>query len=359
MISFFTGNTMQKSAHKGMLLLAALIGALALLGGCSIRLTSSSIVDGGVFRSDDAGSTWQQKVLVSKERKKTVTISGVDVNGIYPSPHNDQELAITTAANGVYTTMDNGEHWTASALPNGAYTSFAYDQKNTAIQYTATGVTIRKSSDGGGTWATVYTDARGQAITALLVDWYDDARVFAATSTGTILKSLDYGSSWSVQKQSGDTIRSFLASDKDSRVLYAITANTGLLKTVNSGDEWIPVQGLSDYSGANRINGATEVGDSIYLATDYGLLVSSDGGTTWKPITTLVPFGTLPLQSVAVDPNNTNVIYFSVRNLIHVTEDGGAQWRTIDTIPTKRKINKLVIHPSQSSTIFAGVIKAK
>lgn len=350
---------MQAHAQKAPLFLTALFSALLLLGGCSIRLTNSSVVDGGIFRSDDAGSTWQQKVLVSKEKKRTVTISGVDVSGIYPSPHNDQELTITTAANGVYRTTDNGEHWAASSLPSGAYASFTYDPKNTAIQYAATGVTIRKSSDGGSTWATVYTDARGQAVTALVVDWYDDARVFAATSTGTILKSLDYGSSWSVQRQTGDTIRSFLASGKDSRILYAVTANTGLLKTVNSGDEWVPVQGLSNYSGANKINGATEVGDSMYLATDYGLLVGSNGGSSWKPITTLVPFGTLPLQSVAVDPNNTNVIYFAVRNLIHVTEDGGAQWRTIDTVPTKRRINNLMIHPSQSSTLFVGVMKAK
>ncbi len=335
------------------------LGALLLLAGCSIRLTSSSIVDGGIFRSDDSGTTWQQKVLVSKEKKRTVTISGVDVNGIYPSPHNNQELTITTTASGVYTTTDTGEHWTKSSLPSGAYASFAYDPKNSAIQYAATGVTIRKSSDNGSTWMTVYTDARGQAMTALIVDWYDDARVFAATSTGTILKSLDYGSSWSVQRQSGDTIRSFLASSQDSRVLYAVTAATGLLKTVNSGDEWTQVPGLSNYAGASKIHGITEVADSMYLATDYGLLVSADGGSSWKPITTLVSFGTLPLQTIAVDPNNTNVMYFSVRNLIHVTEDGGAQWRTIATIPTKRRINTLIILPSQSASLFVGVIKQK
>lgn len=335
------------------------LSTLLFFAGCSIRLTSSSIVDGGIFRSDDSGATWQQKVLVGKDKKRTVTISGVDVNGIYPSPHANQELTITTTANGVYTTTDSGDHWTVSTLPQGAYTSFAYDPKNSAIQYAATGVTIRKTSDGGTTWVTVYTDARGQAITALVVDWYDDSRIYAATSTGTILKSLDYGSSWSVQKQSGDTVRSFLASSQDSRVLYAVTAATGLLKTVNGGDEWTQVQGLSTFAGGTKIHDITEVADHIYLATDYGILVSSDGGTVWKPITTLVPFGTLPIQTVAVDPNNTNVMYFSVRNLIHVTEDGGAQWRTIATVPTKRRINKLMILPSQSTTLFVGVVKIK
>lgn len=339
-----------------------LAAALVITSGCSLRFTSSKVVDGGIFRSDDAGATWQQKVLISQDKKTKTTISNVDVNGLYIAPTTTDELTITTAANGIFTSTDKGEHWTANSFGSGAVPAFSYDPKNIALRYAATGVTIRKSADSGETWTTIYTDARGEIITALAVDWYDDAKLYAGTNVGTILKSTDFGVTWSVQDRIGDQIRSFTVNPGDSRVLYLTTANKGVYKTVDGGIQWDQLKSLGSFDNANKVHDLVLIPgtpERLLLATDHGLMQSIDAGTTFIALKTLVPNNTLPVRAVAVDPTNTQTMYFSVNALIHKTTDGGTQWQTIASMPTKRRIVKLGLVPGSPVTLYAGVYRTK
>jgi photosystem II stability/assembly factor-like uncharacterized protein len=89
------------------------------------------------------------------------------------------------------------------------------------------------------------------------------------------------------------------------------------------------------------------------------LLRSDDAGKTWTPIKTLIPYGTVPVRTVAVDPRTPSTIYFSANNLIHKSEDGGATWRTIATVPTRRLITRLLINPQKDGVLYLGTLKVK
>ncbi len=48
---------------------------LPLLGAGCITVKTSKTIDGGVFRSDDGGETWMQKVFIRQEKKKVISLN--------------------------------------------------------------------------------------------------------------------------------------------------------------------------------------------------------------------------------------------------------------------------------------------
>ncbi len=330
------------------------------LSGCSIRITSNKAHDGGVFRSTDYGETWQQRVFVRQEKKKVTTISDIGVASIISAPGNPEELTITTYDGGVYRTSNGTEQWNLTQLSSGTYSDFAYDATNPATQYAATGSMIMKSMDGGDRWERIYTETRGETITAVVVDSYDPSRVYAGTNGGTLLKSANAGINWASLFDVNDTVLAITPLPQDTRTIYVTTANKGVYRSMDTGTTWQQLEGLMHYSGAGQIHQLLLAGGTrnMYVATSYGLLRSDDGGTSWTPIKTLVPFGTVPIQTVAIDPRAPSVIYFSVNNLIHKSEDNGATWRTI-SVPTRRLITRLVINTTKDGELYLGTRKVK
>jgi hypothetical protein len=64
--------------------------------------------------------------------------------------------------------------------------------------------------------------------------------------------------------------------------------------------------------------------NSWYAATDIGLLMSSDHGSTWS-LRPLGPLTTLPVQSVRVSPDGDRLWVVSLRGLVF-SVDGGKSW---------------------------------
>lgn len=330
--------------------------------GCSIRLTSSKVVDGGIFRSTDYAETWKQQVFVSQVKKKIIAISDVGIAKVIFYPHNPDEIIVTTLGNGVYRTTNDTESWQQTNLRSGSYNDFSYDPLNPSVQYAAIGASIIKSSDGGAHWQTVYTETRGEQMTSIAVDAYDDERIYAGTSGGTIVKSLNGGSDWAALFDVNDSLRAIQISPQDTRTVYAVTTSNGIYRTTDAGTTWTQLEALTKFGGAGQVHQLIFVPGSpnrLVAATNYGLMRSDDGGMTWTAVKTLIPFNTVPLQTVAIDPKSTSTIYFSVNNLIHKSEDNGTTWRTISTVPTKRFITQLVVSPAKDGVLYLGTIKLK
>ena len=94
------------------------------------------------------------------------------------------------------------------------------------------------------------------------------------------------------------------------------------------------------------------------LATDYGLLMSQDGGLSYNPINTLVPSGN-SIEIFTVNPDNLNEIYFAVSNIIHKSIDGGNSWKTIETLGSRRSVSYILIDEVVADTILIGVSSSK
>ncbi|MBI3956668.1 MAG: hypothetical protein HY340_01635 [Candidatus Kerfeldbacteria bacterium] len=345
---------------KRLFLVGVIVLTAVLLGGCTIRL-SSRPQDGGVFRSTDFGEHWDQTVFVRQERSRTITISAADVSNFVLSPFDPDELVITTLENGAFATTNSGDSWQPTALSTGNVRAFVYDPANPALLYAAIGANVFKSTDSGMTWEIIYTDTRGELITAIAIDRYEPSRVFAGTNGGTILASVNYGNDWSVKQNVRDPVRSIFFRADDTRFVYIVTTNQGLVRSTDGGVTWTSLlPAVAEFPGAGTVYQLAYSPNRpliFYLATNFGVLRSDDGGETWQALQTLLPPNSIPVRTVAVEAGDDRVIYFTVNNLLHKTEDGGKTWRTIETIPTGRLIVRLFAHPTKPGVIYLGTFK--
>lgn len=94
-----------------------------------------------------------------------------------------------------------------------------------------------------------------------------------------------------------------------------------------------------------------------------GVWKSTDGGSSWLPLTdNVIP--DLAISSIAVDPSNTKTVYVGTGDPavaidalggsgLYKTTDGGATWSRIAASTFKGTVNKVFVHPSNSSIVFA------
>ena len=324
----------------------------------------SKAADGGVFVSEDQGVSWQQKVYVGQNKRNAITISAVDVRDIVADPHNSDILYVATKADGIYKTENAGEQWTQVPLQPSHIRDVAINTIDSNIVYTVRDNTIIKSIDGSQTWEIVYTDSQAGIVTRIELDWFNPDNVYAVTSIGTVLKSEDAGITWRVIHQVDEPIVALEMDPTDSRVLYILELDRDVYKTTDGGLTWtnlVTEEMEKEFKDSGRIKQfAMDPNDSatIYTTSEFGLLQSLDGGTTWQQIRTLIEEGdpkNETIQNLSILPGDSNVIFFTVGKLIHKTFDGGLTWETLETFPSQRRITSLLIDPKNPERIFAGV----
>jgi photosystem II stability/assembly factor-like uncharacterized protein len=124
--------------------------------------------------------------------------------------------------------------------------------------------------------------------------------------------------------------------------------------------------GSAAMSGRIAALAATLVDGKVHLyvgAASGGVWKSLDGGTTFKPI-----FDKNPVQSIGaitIDPSNPKIIWVgtgetwtrnstSIGDGIYKSTDGGETWTNMGLRESER-INRIVVHPRNSSIVYACV----
>lgn len=351
--------------------------ALVLLVGVSCNQQS----DGGVYRSLDSGETWDQMVLVSSTEKRTQTISNVDVISMVFHPVDPNIIYLGTKNDGLYITLTGGERWIHSTdIDTGYIGAIAPDPVDPKNIYLGQNNTILKSTDEGLTWETIYSDVNGANIKALAVDSFEHSRVYAGTSAGAIYKSTDYGAHWDLRFEAGVDVKRLLVVEHDTRIIYVLTSDGDLYRSVTAGE---PVDtgdadtinsGWGDFltdDFKKQFDNASDVHDialdpndssTIFLVTRRGIIKGINDGASWQDVLTL--FGSDDKQNdnirnVWTAPGKTNELYFTANNVLHKSVDGGDTWTAIKNFPSGRKIYRLLIDPQTPNVIYAGMFQVE
>jgi photosystem II stability/assembly factor-like uncharacterized protein len=303
-------------------------------------------VDGGVWKSTDYGRTWNPIF----DGQDTQSIGAIAV-----APSNN---------NVVYVASGEGLHRPDLSVGDGIYSS----------------------ADAGKTWT--HLGLRdGQQIPALAVDPTNSNRLFAAvlghpygsnTERG-IFRSIDGGKSWEkVLYKDENTGGSDVAIDpKNSQIVYASMwdarlgpwedrnsyegTHGGLFKSTDGGSTWKPLtNGLPKdlvqiniaiaASDPNRIYATLSTKEEGAYASGKGLGVyrSDDGGMSWRKITDdprpamKIGGGDLPVPRV--DPQNPDVVY-STSIVTCKSTDGGRTWISLRGAPGGDDYQNLWINP--------------
>ncbi len=345
-----------------------MMGSLIMIGAGCISFnsgTASAGADGGIFKTADKGVNWVQKSAIATTTGEKLSISNANVISIVQDPEDSSALYVGTADNGLFYSYDAGESWLQPVqLSHGRIPSVSIDAKNKCIIYVAAENKVLKTVDCSRTWNSVYFETRTEKLTtAVVVDHYDPNIVWMGNSSGDLSKSTDAGLSWKpIRTFDGHQIVKIMLNVADSRKVYVATKDYGVWRSVDAGATWKDLsENYKDFSGSREFSdmtfGVSDPGMMI-IASKYGLIRSTDGGDKWSSIELLTPPGSAVIYSVALDPKDTNGLYYGTATTFYSSPNGAVNWVTKKS-PTSRAATAMLVDSSNQSVIYLGATKFK
>jgi len=280
---------------------------------------------GGVYRSSDAGHTWQ-----------LIGLEGRVVRAIAQSASNP-EILVAGATDGVYRSEDSGKQWVRisperhEGLRN--FDSIAIDPHDPNTIYAGTYHLPWKTVDGGKNWVPIHQGMVDDSdVMSITIDRNNSSHVFASACSG-IYQSADSGANWTkfkgIPKDSRRTVH-ILQDPKRPGTVYAATTE-GLWKTSDDGATWHVVTPVSWSVLSILID--PENSDRLILGTErLGVQVSDDGGQTYRAANQ--GFSHRRIVDAAVDPQHPEralVVLTSNFEPMLETTDSGRTWTPLAT----------------------------
>lgn len=294
---------------------------------------------------------------------------------------------------------------------NMAITTMAYDPTTTTTMYFGTGEGffnvdavqgngIWKSTDSGDTWTQLtstitndFTSCAGAGdcnflfVNKIVVT--SSGTVLAATrgnftNRGGVMRSTDGGASWTKvltgltgQRQWATDIE--IGADGDIYASFGIFQNNSIWKSTDDGASWGGSEIYTSAADEQRIEIATAPSNSEYIYalvqendnTIKKIMRSTNGGTSWSDLTTpsWCDQDCMSLSTdftrgqawydltLAVDPNDEDVVYIGGIDLLRTT-DGGANWTQLtnwsgaDDYPEVHADQHTIVYQSGSSDVI-------
>ncbi len=306
---------------------------------------------GGVYKSTNGGDTWTE---LEDMRDKSVRALVVD-----PS---DTNVLVVGAISGVFRSTDAGASWDRISPKDHPdlinVESVAIDPRNPQIIYAGTTHLPWKTLDGGDNWFPIKTGMLDDSdVFSIAILKNSPDRVFASACSG-IYRSENAGMLWA--KAQGIPF-----SSRRTRVIYPhptrpeiVFAGTtqGLWRSMDSGQTWQLMTTKTLVVNAIDINPAQP--DIVLLGTDeHGVLISRDLGQNFvesnagfihRHILSVLPDMTLPNRVYAT------VYHDGTAGGFFVSSDGGKSWRQSNRGLGGRDIFALFQDPDSPDTIYAG-----
>jgi photosystem II stability/assembly factor-like uncharacterized protein len=226
-------------------------------------------------------------------------------------------VAVTRSNDGAVTPASNEVAEPAAGLPDTPdYHSLSVNPTNPSRVLLGTHQGLFSSSDGGKTWtfeALEGQDAMNLARTGGKTVWTAGHNVFA--------KSTDGGRTWIALNPKGLPsldLHGFAVDPRQPRTLYAAVAGQGLYRSTDNGVSFSPIS--ADVGGGVMALAVTSSGDILAGDMQKGLLVSRDGGQTWRLVLRA------QLMGLAINPSDPRRIAAAGPGIL-LSTDGGRSWR--------------------------------
>ena len=361
-----------------------ILPAIALVtSACSITTNNSTggtvAAGSSFFWSANSGRNWQPMVGVPTTDGSVKTIANINVNSLVMDPEDSAAIYLASVDNGLYYTYDIQNGWThVDSLPSATINAVQVDPKNKCVVYAAITNRLFRSADCTRTWTQVYFDNNpGVSVTAIAVDFAHTQNIYIGTSRGDIIKSIDSGGAWRTIHSLPEAIARliisplnngliFVATSQDKIYSFTSNSNTNAADSANIDqnftiDNWTDMNTvLQDYSLGNNftdlILGAKD--GVIYLATSKIILRSPDNGITWQKIKLLQPTNDTTVNAIAINPKDSNDIYYVSNTVFFHSTDGGVTWMT-QNLPAGRGGRALLIDFNNPNNLYLGTVKTK
>ena len=265
----------------------------------------------GIYKSTDAGNTWQHLGLRDGQQIANILIDPQDPNRVFVAvlghPYGPN------SERGVFRSTDGGETWQKILYKDddiGA-ADLAFDPKNPQIIYTdlwssrrppwTTGNPLEghsgglfKSTDGGETWHPLTkglpTNAQGLGRVGFGISPSSPNRIYAlvdaAPEVGGLYRSDDAGESWQRVNHEqriwgrGSDFAWVRVSPENPDIIYI--CNTSTYRSTDAGTSFTAIKGAPGGDDYHAVWINPENPRIILLAADQGATISVNGGETWS-----------------------------------------------------------------------------
>jgi photosystem II stability/assembly factor-like uncharacterized protein len=342
-----------------------LIVSLFVVSGCSINLKSdSSGSDGGVYYTENKGDTWQKKVLIPTTNGTPRSIASLSVSSLTIDPSDHKAIYYGSIENGLFYSYNQGTAWKhVSPLNKITISNVAVDPDSKCIIYTAIGNKLLKSTDCNRSWEQVYNDTSiNVLVNTIAIDNYDSNILYIGTSRGEIIRSVDRGGNWETIGRFEDDVKEIVINPVNTKIIFVATLKKGIHRSMDGGANWVSLEeNLKEFKQANRFKDivilATDSRE-VFLANGYGILKTENNGESWKSINLITPETKTVINSLVVNPNNSEEIYYVTNTTFYRSLDGGKSWAT-KKLPTARAGWKLLADYENPDILYMGVMQFK
>jgi photosystem II stability/assembly factor-like uncharacterized protein len=253
---------------------------------------------------------------------------------------------------------------------------------------------VWKTTDAGRTWKPIFDDQPTGSIGWVAVAPSDPNIVYVGSGEGLprpdlavgdgIYKSTDAGATWThLGLRDAQQIPKIAVDPRNPNRLfvaalghpYGPNEERGIFRSTNGGQTFERVLFKDANTGGKDVDIDPSDPDIVYATmweqrqgpwengawdgTNGGIFKSTDGGTTWKPLTQGLPAGIVNAE-LAIAPSNPRRVYATLEAQtdgtgIYRSDDAGETWMriTTDTRPVSR-INEVVphVHPKDPDTLI-------
>lgn len=232
---------------------------------------------------------------------------------------------------------------------------------------------LYRSTDGAQTWRRLKPGLGrpGLSIDYIVIDPRNTRTIYAGTwavshkEAGGVFKSEDGGEEWELLEDTrGLSVRSLAIAPSDSNVLIAGTANddqklNGVFRSRDAGKTWqrISPEGDREIRNIESVAIDPKETDVIFIGTWHLPWKSTDGGQSWKQ-TGYKAVGMIDdsdIFGICIDPSDPSLVYMNACSGIYRSRSGGNKWQKIEGIPfSARRSYALLPHPSDPDMLFVG-----
>jgi photosystem II stability/assembly factor-like uncharacterized protein len=273
----------------------------------------------GLFLTRDAGQSWQS----------LPDFRGKDVWSIAMWKADSGVIAVG-ARDGVYLSRNGGAEWARISPADKSelqpVVSLAFDPMDSRVLYAGTPHLPWRTLDGGQTWQSADAGMHDDSdVFSIQVDHTQPRRLFASACSG-IYRSRDSGLTWTkLTGAKGASYRTYFVAQNPRLPEHVYAGTThGLVRSKDGGTTW---ERLSVEATRSIAFDATDPA-RLYVATDdAGVLRSDDGGATLRPVNRGFCNRFVPTVAAAGDFLYVNTIYESAGGVFRLNT--GREWEKV------------------------------